>query len=126
MTFTFDLPTFLNISSNRFSIISLSHLNIISSFIIYSFFNTCIPILPFPLLSLLIFLFCFILLLMNNSTSGLENGCSLAKNFLSFKEAVGARFSSFFFWFHSLYFGFTYSIGDALILSLSSSTFKTH
>ena len=59
------------------------------------------------------FLFCFILLLMNNSTSGLENGYSLAKNFLSFKEAVGARFSSFS-WFYSLYFGFTYSIRDAL------------
>ena len=50
---------------------------------------------------------------MNSSTSGLENGCLLAKNFMSFKEAVGARFSSFL-WFHSLYFGFTYSIGDAL------------
>ena len=59
------------------------------------------------------FLLCFILLLMNSSTSGLKNGYSLAKNFLSFKEAVAARFTSFF-WFHSLYFGFTYSIGDAL------------
>ena len=38
MTFNFYLLTFLNISSNRFSIISLSHLNIISSFIIYSLF----------------------------------------------------------------------------------------
>ena len=59
------------------------------------------------------FLLCFILLQMNNSTSSLENNCSLAKNFLNFKEAIGARFSSFF-WFHSLYFGFSYSIGDDL------------
>ena len=51
--------------------------------------------------------------LMNSNTSGLENDCSLVKNFLSFKEAVGARFSSPF-WFHSLYFGFTYSIRNAL------------
>ena len=50
---------------------------------------------------------------MNSSTSGLENDCSLVKNFLSFKEAVEAHFPSFF-WFHSLYFGFTYSIRDAL------------
>ena len=63
------------------------------------------------------FLLCFILLLMNSNTSGLENDYSLAKNILSFKEVVGARFSSFF-WFHSLYFGFTYPIGDALILLL--------
>ena len=63
------------------------------------------------------FLLCFILLLMNSNTSGLENDYSLAKNILSFKEVVGARFSSFF-WFHFLYFGFTYSIGDALILLL--------
>ena len=29
---------------------------------------------------------------MNSSTSGLENNCSLAKNILSFKEAIGGLF----------------------------------
>ena len=90
------LPTtFSNTFSNRFSIISLFHLNIISSFIIYSYFNTHIPI-PTPFFAN--FLFCFILFLMNKSTSDLENDYSLAKNFLSFKEAVGGLF----FLFHSL------------------------
>ena len=55
---------------------------------------------------------------MNSSTLGLENDCSLAKNFLSFKEVIGAHISSFF-WFHSLYFGFTYSIGDTLSISFA-------
>ena len=39
MTFIFELPTFSNIFSYRFFIYSLSHLNIISSFFFYSFFN---------------------------------------------------------------------------------------
>ena len=69
MIFIFYLPTFSNTSSNRFSIFSLSHLNIISSLIISSFFNTHIRMLSSPLLSLLIFLFSFILLLMYSSPS---------------------------------------------------------
>ena len=39
MTFAFYIPTFWNTFSNRFSILSPSHLNIISSFFFYSFFN---------------------------------------------------------------------------------------
>ena len=104
--FTFYLPTFSNISSNKFSIISLSHLNIISSLIIYSYFNTHIPIPPVPTPFFANCLFCFILLLMNSSTSSLENDYLLAKNFLSFKEVVGGLFFGFILHYRD-YFAFT-------------------
>ena len=61
------------------------------------------PYTPIPTPFFSNILLCFILLLMNNSTSGLENGCSLAKNLLSFKEVVGAHFSSLFFFGFILY-----------------------
>ena len=50
------------------------------------------PHTPIPTPFFANFLFCFILLLKNSSTSSLENDCSLAKNFLSFKEAVEGLF----------------------------------
>ena len=56
MTFTFYLPTFSNIFSNRFFNLFLSHLNIISLFIFYSYFNTRIFIPSSQFLSLLIFI----------------------------------------------------------------------
>ena len=112
MIFTFYLPHFSNIFSNRFFMFSLSHLNIFLHSLFIHFLTHVFPH-PIPTPFFTKFLLRFILLLMNSSTSGLENDCSLVKNFLSFKEAVGARFSSFS-WFYSLYFGFTYSIRDAL------------
>ena len=51
---------------------------------------------------------------MNSSTSGLENDCSLAKNFLSFKEAIGGLFFGFILHYRD-YFSFILAIGDALI-----------
>ena len=50
----------------------------------------------------------------NSSSLDLMSYCSWAKKKTSFRETVGALFSSFF-WFHSLYFGYACSVGDALM-----------
>ena len=74
MIFFFYLSTFSNTSSNRFSIIFLSHLNIIYLFIIYSYFNLY-PHTPISTHFFANFLLYFILLLINSSISSLENDC---------------------------------------------------
>ena len=67
---------------------------------------THVPIPPIPTPFFANFLFCFIFLLTNSSTSSLENDCSLAKNFLSFKEVVGGLFFGFILHYRD-YFAFT-------------------
>ena len=50
---------------------------------------------------------------MNSSSSNLMSYYSWVKKKISFRETIGALFSSFFR-FHSLYFGYACSVGDAL------------